>query len=311
MAPELNIEVVASSAAELDFRWYEDIREELLLRALEGSWRVLDVGCGDGKVLLSLSQVIGRGLGVDILAEDVKRACARASDEGIRNVAFSRADATALPVSDDSHDAVLCLGDVLSSGNLYRRWRRALREMYRALRPEGRAVFHCMNWAWEYRTGLRWTFFKRDSDVGFAFVRVRRTAAGVETARTYRVVEGTPLDEWLSEQEWPASPSGGRTALTVLEKEPVPEEWLCDLERSRLRNFTASGLARALRSAGFDDVWVTPFGATYDIACGADLLETLEPVRRRLAQAEAQVLWTQRTGSGPWLFATARKPRST
>lgn len=138
MAPELNIEVVASPAVELDFRWYEDIREALLLRALKLCWRVLDVGCGDGEVLLLLSRVIGCGLGVDTSWDDVEKARAKASDRGIRNVAFSRADATALPVSDDSCDAVLCLGDVLSYGNLYRRWRRALREMCRVLRPRTR-----------------------------------------------------------------------------------------------------------------------------------------------------------------------------
>lgn len=311
MAPELNIEVVASPAVELDFRWYEDIREALLLRALKGCWRVLDVGCGDGEVLLLLSRVIGCGLGVDTSSDDVEKARAKASDRGIRNVAFSRADATALPVSDDSCDAVLCLGDVLSYSNLYRRWRRALREMYRVLRPDGAAVFHCMNWAWEYRSSPEWTFFGREPGSGFVFSRVRRTASGCETSRNYAVVEGTPLYDWVSRQDWPVSPTGGRTALTVIEGVPLAEEWIRYRDTSRHRNFTATKLARALRSAGFDDVWVTPFGATYDIACGADLLEILEPVRRRLAHAEAQVIWKQRTGSGPWLFATARKPRST
>jgi hypothetical protein len=37
------------------------------------------------------------------------------------------------------------------------------------------------------------------------------------------------------------------------------------------------------------------------------VLGEVEPVRRRLAQAEAEVVWQQRQGSGPWLFATAQK----
>ena len=310
MAPELNIEVVASPPIDLDLRWYEEIRDALLLRVVKGAARVLDGGCGDGEVLLSLAEVIGYGLGVDRSSSDVGKARMNAGGRSIGNVEFALADATALPADDNSYEIALCLGDVLGYSNLYGRWRQALLEMSRVLRPGGMAVIHCMNWTWEYRTSPAWTFFARDATGAFEFVRARRTPSQ-ETCRSYAVIEGTPLYEWVSKQEWPVSPSGYQTSLDVCEKRSIPKQWLRYGGTSRHHRFTAVGLRRALRSAGFDDVWVTPFGATYDIACDADLLEILEPVRRRLAHAEARVIWKQRTGSGPWLFAAARKPRST
>jgi len=293
---------------DLDFRWYEEIRDALLLRVVKGATRVLDVGCGDGEIFLSLAGVIGYGLGVDRSSSDVGKARVNASGRGIGNVEFALADATALPAGDNSYEIALCLGDVLGYSNLYGRRRQALLEMGRVLRPGGMAVIHCMNWTWEYRSSAEWTCFLREPGSGFVFCRVGRTASGRETSRNYAVVEGTPLYHWVSKQEWPVSPSGDQTSLDVCVNGPIPKQWLCYAGTSRHHRFTAVGLRRALRSAGFADVWITAFGATYDIAHKAGLLEAVEPLRQRLVQAEAEVIWKQREGSGPWFFATARKP---
>jgi ubiquinone/menaquinone biosynthesis C-methylase UbiE len=307
MAHELNVNVVPSPPIDLDFRWYEEIRSELLRRAVQGAASVLDVGCGAGDVLLSFAPAIGYGLGVDRSLSDIEKAGGKAGVQSVNNVTFVCADAADLPANEGSFRVVLCLGDVLSSSNLYGRWRRVLAEMSRVLALGGTVVFHCMNWAWEYQTSRYWTCFLREPDGSFVFSRVQRAASGRETSRNFAVVTGTPLHDWLSKQEWPVSRTGNRTALTVIEKGPLPKEWVHYRETSRHRNFTADGLAQALRRSGFGEVWVTAFGATYDIAGKAGVLGEVEPVRRRLAQAEAEMVWEQRQGSGPWLFATAQK----
>jgi SAM-dependent methyltransferase len=307
MSVDRYLEVLPSSPVELDFRWYEDIRAELLLRAVRSRSLVLDVGCGRGEVLLGLSGMIECGTGIDLSHEETETASRRARERGVTNLTFIRADAGALPFGENSYDTVLCLGDVLSCGNLYSRWEKALQEMRRVLRPGGGSAFHCMNWDWEYRSSPHWVFFQRGKDSGYQFTRDERSADGVETARDYAVVAGTPLAEWIASKEWPAGSGDYQTALTVAEKEPLPEAWIRYTGTSRHRNFTADGLAQALRWSGFGEVWVTAFGATYDIASTAGVLGEVEPVRRRLAQAEAEVVWQQRQGSGPWLFAAAQK----
>jgi len=307
MGHELNVKVVPSLPTELDFRWYEEIRSELLRRAVQGAASVLDVGCGAGDVLLSFAPAIGYGLGIDRSLSDIEKGGGKASEQSVRNVAFLCADAADLPAEDGSFSVVLCLGDVLSYSNLYGRWRRVLAEMRRVLVVGGTAVAHCMNWTWEYQASPYWTHFCREADGSYVFCRVRRTASGCETSRNFAVVRGTPLYDWLSAQQWPASRTGNRTALTVIENEPLPKEWVHYRETSRHRNFTSGGLARALRSAGFAEVWVTAFGASCDIACKAGELEAVEPLRHRLAAAEAALIGAHREGSGPWLFATAQK----
>jgi hypothetical protein len=301
------VTVVPSPSTDLDFRWYEEIRGELLRRAVQGAASVLDVGCGAGDVLLSFAPAIGYGLGADRSLSDIEQAGGKASEQSVRNVTFVCADAADLPANDGSFSVVLCLGDVLSYSNLYGRWRRVLAEMSRVLALGGTAVVHCMNWTWEYQTSRYWTCFLREPDGSYVFSRVRRAAFGCETSRNFAVVTGTPLHDWLSAQQWPASRTGTRTALTVVENNPLPQRWLDRGETGRHRNFTSGGLARALRSAGFAHVWVTAFGATYDIASKAGVLGEVEPVRRRLARAEAEIIWQQRQGSGPWLFAMAQK----
>ena len=308
MAEVVNLKVVPSTPCELDFAWYEIIRAELVRKAVGQAGRVLDAGCGQGKVILMLSRQITRGVGVDISEREIRWAELARSKRRIRNVTFRQADATALPFPARSFDVVLLLGDVFSYDNLYDKHARALNELRRVLRTGGTAVHESMNWDWEYRAyPPRGASFTRAPDGAFRFHRSRRDASGYETCRNYGVLPGTALDRWIRGQEWPVSPQGWNTQLEVVEESPLPRRYLEPLGVSRGRHYTQAGLTRLYRKAGFREVRVIPYGQTYDIAAKAGILEQIRPLRGRLAKGEAELAFSLRLGSGPWLFLVARK----
>jgi ubiquinone/menaquinone biosynthesis C-methylase UbiE len=307
MNANVSLRVLPSSPCELDFTWYELIREELLrLTVPEGS-RVLDVGCGSGDVLRMLSAQIDCGVGID-WSEDAVAAAEKARERsGVRNIRFRVAGAVDLPCEDGEFDVALCLGDVLCYSNLFGKRDRVLAEIRRVLRSGGVAVHQCMNWDWEYRSSPRWTFFSCETDGAFVFHRVTRTAYGLETTRNYRVLPDSPVHKWIGRQEWPVSPQGAKTSLDVLEEEPIPKQCLRFTGVSRHQHFTLRSLRRAYRKAGFRDVEAFAYGQTYDIAAEAGLLDNLGAAAEKLARAEARLIMKHRTGSGPWLFLLARK----
>jgi SAM-dependent methyltransferase len=308
MGELLNLRVRPAQPCEIDFAWYQDIRAGLLQRTVGQADRVLDVGCGRGNVLLMLSKQIGEGVGIDISKDDVTCAERTRKTRNITHVTFRRADATALPFPAGSFDVVLFLGDVLTYPNLYGKHKVVIAELRRALKKGGIAVHESMNWAWEYRSypspGV--SFTRSDTD-GFIFHRTRRTASGSETTRDYEVRPGTPLYRWLLEQKWPMSSQGWNTSLDVEEETPIPKEWLKFRGVGRYKHYRSEDLKRLYRTAGFRHPNVFAYGQTYDIAAKAGLLQHIGPFQSELAAAEAELAFTLRLGSGPWLFLVAEK----
>jgi SAM-dependent methyltransferase len=104
------------------------------LAALEGSRRLLDLGCGTGRFTVLAAERLGaRVWGVDRSAEMLREARAR---PGAARVGWKQADATSLPFKDGWFDAVhshlvLHLVDDRQA---------AVAEMRRVLAPGGRAV---------------------------------------------------------------------------------------------------------------------------------------------------------------------------
>jgi len=114
-------------------------RRLLELADVQPGERVLDVACGTGLVSFPAAESVGAtgGLvGTDISEEMVAASAATASARGLTQAVFERMDAEALTFADGTFDAALsALGFMYYPDPL-----KAAREMYRVLRPGGRAV---------------------------------------------------------------------------------------------------------------------------------------------------------------------------
>ena len=106
--------------------------------------RVLDVGCGTGASLLSISPLVGPGgrvTGIDIAAPLLVRARERLSERAVRNVELIEADAQTHSFGRTRYDAIVSRFGVMFFSDPVA----AFANLRRALAPDGRLAFVC--WA--------------------------------------------------------------------------------------------------------------------------------------------------------------------
>jgi ubiquinone/menaquinone biosynthesis C-methylase UbiE len=292
----------------LDFEWYAQVRLELLKPMLNGRPGVLDVGTGNGEVLLQIAGYVETGVGIDTDSEPLQTAIDRTIKLGIHNLRFQCGEATNLPSADGSFDLVLILGDVLSYSNLFGRTEQVLSDVRRVLHPKGTVVIDGMNWSWEYAQSPEWTFFLQERSGCYTFCVTRRTAEGLETTEKRAVGTSTPLYRWLCAQKWPVSRQGYRTSLGVRLHAPLPEAWLGTVDSEHCCYYTARSMTELLRANHFGDAAVVCYGLTYEVVSRAGLTQDVRKHVPLLARAEAELARETGSGAGPWLFAHARKP---
>jgi ubiquinone/menaquinone biosynthesis C-methylase UbiE len=135
------------SQLEALYRTRDVLRRRLLVRdaltAGRGE-RILDVGCGPGFYVAELAEHVGPSgsvVGVDVSPQMLAAAARRA--ESLDNVAFHEAGATALPLDDASFDGAVSVQVLEYVPGVDD----ALAELYRVLRPGGRAVVWDVDWA--------------------------------------------------------------------------------------------------------------------------------------------------------------------
>jgi ubiquinone/menaquinone biosynthesis C-methylase UbiE len=75
--------------------------------ALVRGKRVLDLGCGDGRLALGIARFATRVEGIDPDAEAIAAAKSNARKAGVRNVRFAAGAAQHLPYPDTSFDLVI------------------------------------------------------------------------------------------------------------------------------------------------------------------------------------------------------------
>lgn len=122
--------------------------EEALSRDLGPAARVLDVGCGAGRVtnaLVGAAQVVGLDLNLPALR--------RAGCEDT-SAAFTQGDMGQLPFPSESFDRVWCLRFSFNALPTVDDRRRTLQELWRVCAPGGSVVVEAFNWHHRGRWGL-------------------------------------------------------------------------------------------------------------------------------------------------------------
>ncbi len=121
--------------------------------------RVLDAGCGSGYLARILARRSARVDGVD-QSEGLLAAAKAEEARSPLGIRYRRADLARLPHPSGTFDAVVAnvvIQDV-------RRYREAIREIYRVLQPGGRFVFSTTHPAFEAPIPARWVREPRDSE---------------------------------------------------------------------------------------------------------------------------------------------------
>lgn len=129
------------------YRTRDVLRRRQLVRDALGAApgeRILDVGCGAGFYAVELLERVGaEGSVVGVDNSPQMLAMAKGRCQGHDNASFHEADATSLPVEDESFDAALCVQVLEYVPDTTA----ALAELHRALRPGGRLVVWDVDWA--------------------------------------------------------------------------------------------------------------------------------------------------------------------
>ena len=116
-------------------------QSELLAAELAPAASVLEIGCGNGRLLVDLAQrgAAVQAVGIDVAASRIEFARTWARDLGLDGLRFEAADALTSPLDPDAFDAALCITGALGyfGAAQPRADGRLLERMAEALTPGG------------------------------------------------------------------------------------------------------------------------------------------------------------------------------
>lgn len=114
---------------------------------------IVDIGCGRGELLRSVGSIGIKVIGLDyaLTAINISRQTTKLTLGESKNIYLSLALATHLPLKNNSVDGVFML-DVVEHLYPYE-LKKALKEVYRVLKPGGTLIIHTMPNLWYYRFG--------------------------------------------------------------------------------------------------------------------------------------------------------------
>ena len=118
-------------AAFSDIRVRKDEWKWLNEHLPQGSFSLLDIGCGNGALLNALADRLDMGRGVDESAGIIERA--RLRNSGLEHLSFQKIDGPVLPFEDNSFDVIVSLMSFR-----YLDWDPLLKEIKRVAKPGGR-----------------------------------------------------------------------------------------------------------------------------------------------------------------------------
>jgi ubiquinone/menaquinone biosynthesis C-methylase UbiE len=258
---------VYDKAGAHQFQYYE--ADLVISSVLRRGMRVLEIGCGTGGSTFVHAPEVRRVVATDVSREMVDRARSQLKHRKFRSrLRFALADASHLPFRDGSFDAVSGRGVARS---YVKSPQRALREVYRVLRPGGRVAIDAMN---------------VNAPLG-------RSKMGRVRFRTVRKLRGKPVyieqfNERNLQVRWvcflrPRSRLAGYARKTrVFKTRPKGlERQVLRTERMHARYFSGQTLRRLATRAGFSEIEVVPLGQLYRVLRSADAATRKFVVRNR------------------------------
>jgi SAM-dependent methyltransferase len=137
------------------------VHADFLLPLLDTDTHLVDVGCGSGGLSLELAAGVRKLTGIDDDPTEVAEARAAADASSTRNAVFTVGNAYALPLLDNTADAVLG-HSVLEA---LERPADALSEMKRVLKPGGVVAVACVEYAGLLLAGPHQSSIRRFYDI--------------------------------------------------------------------------------------------------------------------------------------------------
>ena len=121
-------------------------RNDIVLSLLSGGGTLVDVGCGDGTLVLKAAPMFREAHGVDISETAIEQAHVRARIQGVANTQFTVVNVNSewLPFSDGTVDAVTCVAVLPWLFDPYA----VMQEFHRVLRLGGELVVETNNLAY-------------------------------------------------------------------------------------------------------------------------------------------------------------------
>ena len=129
-------DIVSATYAEDAEHWSAYVDEALRIVPARSGERIIDVAAGPGTLAVRAAPVVARADAVDFSPGMIRELTARATRDGWANVHGAVMNAEELAFPDATFDAAYCLFAFF----LFPDRARAFRELYRVLRPGGRAL---------------------------------------------------------------------------------------------------------------------------------------------------------------------------
>lgn len=114
--------------------WHADCRQILNVVELHNDLKLLDLGCGSGKLIFTVADLINNYelKGIDQEAQKIEAAESMIEDD--QNIEFICGDAANLPFEDDYFDVLTCANTFYYTQHKGK----VLQEAYRVLKPSGK-----------------------------------------------------------------------------------------------------------------------------------------------------------------------------
>lgn len=132
--------------------------------------KVLDIACGTGGHTLEFGKWGFNAVGIDLDETVIKKAKKNAEEEGLE-VDFQTADMLNLPFTSAEFGGVVCIGNslvhLLSETDIFK----ALKEMYRVLKPGGKLILQIVNYDRILDNNLRGLPTIENTEVNLRFER--------------------------------------------------------------------------------------------------------------------------------------------